>query len=220
MAERRWIVVSLFTSGTGYEQEAGKLRASLDALGIDHYVFAYPSVGSWRGNLNYKSASILEAFDRFPDKDIVFIDADAVVRSYPTRFDELSECGVYDMAAHFFEQSRVERGELLSGTLWFANNDAARRLVREWDEYGRRNPGTRHQKCLQAVLKASGDRVRVYRLPLEYTCIFDHPARRGKEAVIEHFQASRRYRKQRLGRSKLTKPPHAGVISTTRAVIG
>lgn len=189
-----WKIISFFTEGTGYAQEIKKLEASLTALGLPSHFFARPPVGTWRGNLNYKSAVILEAFDLFPESDIVFLDADAIVRSRPVLFDRLSAGREYDLAAHLFNYS-FEKDELLSGTLWIANNPAGRKAVQLWDAKGRAHPEIRHQKCLKLVLSETPE-IRFYKLPLEYTCIFDHPARRGKTAVIEHFQASRRFRTQ------------------------
>jgi hypothetical protein len=192
-----WIVISFYTSGTGYAQEIKKLETSLIKFKLPYKIYAYPPLGTWRKNLTYKSECILRAFDEFPDKDIVFIDADGIVRKHPALFDELSQKHDCDMACHFFRYS-FSTEELLSGTLWFQNNDTGRALVKRWDEIGRAKPAVRHQMCLKLATGEPllGRPVKVYHLPIEYTCIFDVPARRGKEAVIEHYQASRRLRRQ------------------------
>lgn len=189
-----WQAVTFYTSGTGYEREVQRLVASAEACAVPLIAYAYPNRGAWRANLNYKSECVLRAMGEYPGKDIVFIDADAVINAYPTLFDELSErrVGDYDLAAHYL------RGvEFLSGTLWIANDERVRQLVKEWHRQGNAHAELRHQVCLQRVVAAyeQNHRVSVYRLPIEYTCIFDHPLRRGKIAVIEHFQASRRYRR-------------------------
>lgn len=188
-----WQAITFATRGTGYEREVVRLKASCEACGVPLRIYFFDNLGSWRANLNFKSQSIMDAMAEFPGKNIVFIDADAVVRSYPTMFDELSERRVSDIAVHYL------RGvELLSGTLWIANTEEGARVVREWHRQAEAHPELRHQVCLQRVVAAYEKRglVRVYRLPIEYTCIFDHPLRRGKVAVIEHFQASRRYRRR------------------------
>ena len=188
-----WQAVTFITEGTGYVREVERLKASAVVCAVPLKVYSYPNAGAWRANLNYKSQTILTAFDEFPGQDIVFIDADAIIRSYPTLFDMLSSEGRYDIAVHFLRDV-----ELLSGTIWLRNNDEARAIVRRWHDMGRQLPSQRHQRCLQLALQAmvaGGDRPLVYRLPIEYTCIFDHPLRRGKAAVIEHFQASRKYRR-------------------------
>ena len=193
-----WQVISFFTEGTGYEQEIKKLEASLVRWNVPYHFYACKNFGNWRKNLNHKSKVIMEALETLPEKDIVFLDADAVVNSYPTLFDELSGNGKYDIAFHRFKQSRIEpKGELLSGTLWFQNNDMAEYLVDYWHDLALKNPHTRHQKCLDLAIRQilyMGKHLRIYELPFEYACIFDHPARKGKAAVIEQFQASRRLR--------------------------
>jgi len=197
---REWMLISFYTKGTSYEQEVKKLEQSLKNFNIPYHFYGCKQYGSWRANLNCKSASILEAFKRFPDKDIVFVDSDALVRQYPELFDRLTASGLHDMAAHFhvYPQS-VPGGSLLSGTLWFKNHVNTIDLVERWHKIGVENPLIRHQHCLRLAIeqkRAAGQKVSVFRMPREYTCIFDYRANRGARPVIEHFQASRRLRRE------------------------
>ena len=199
-----WTAVTFYTTGTGYEQEVEKLKASANVLDVPLCVFPRRSLGSWRANLNYKSECILRAMDEFPGQDIVFVDADAVIRSWPGMFDDLSRVRGHDLAVHYFQWRATSPLELLTGTLWVANTERGRDIVAEWDRMARAHPEIRHQRCLQAVVDNMAG-VRVAVLPLEYTCIYDAPARRGKIAVIEHFQASRKYRRQ-VGAPQYVRP--------------
>jgi hypothetical protein len=204
-----WQAVTFYTTGTGYEQEVKNLIKSATALNVPLKVYDYPPTGTWRGNLNYKSACILRAFNEFRDKDIVFVDADAIIRRNPTLFDELSAKREYDISACFFKYDAKsgDADELLSGTLWIKNNDTGRATVRRWHEVGLTRPDVRHQMCLKAALedmRREGIRVRVNRHSLAYTCIFDYHAARNVVPVIEHFQASRRLRKD-VGRGQQLK---------------
>jgi hypothetical protein len=202
-AARGWVAISFYTKGTSYEQEVLKLEASLKKFNLPYHFFGCEQFGSWRLNLNCKSAAILEAFKRFPEHDIVFIDADAVVKKHPELFDRLSAKRLHNMAAHFhvYPQS-VPGGSLLSGTLWFRNCPETIELVRLWHKIGLEHPEIRHQHCLRLAIeewRRSGRKVNVFRMPREYTCIFDYRGNRGADPVIEHFQASRRL-KQEVGR--------------------
>lgn len=203
-----WQAVTFYTTGTGYETEAKRLVASAGKLNVPLRVYEYPPAGTWRENLNFKSESILRAMDEFPGTDIVFVDCDAIFHRWPKLFDELSAAGNYDIAAHFHPyRGSVNGGSLLSGTLWFRNGPEGRRLVEEWHRIGAANPDIRHQHCLKLAvneLRAAGEPVRVYRLPREYTLIFDYykGTTRPKAPVIEHFQASRRFRSQ-VGRGPM-----------------
>lgn len=189
-----WIAVTFYTEGTGYQAEVQKLAQSCRQQDVPLAIYPTRNLGSWRANLNAKSATILQAMTGHPGKDIAFLDADAVVRHRPALFDYLSTAQEWDLAAHYFQGSRlVPGGELLSGTLWIANTGPARAIVEAWDALGRARPDVRHQRCLQIVL-AERPEPRIYRLPASYTRIFDAPGMRGTEPVIEHFQASRRFR--------------------------
>ena len=203
--ERKWMVVSFYTKGTTYELEIKKLEASLKRFHLPYHFYGCQQYGSWRANLNCKSASIMTALDKFKDSDIVFLDADAIVRQYPKLFDDLSFKGLHDMAAHFHAYSQsVPGGSLLSGTLWFRNNDTIRQLVGLWHQIGMDYPEVRHQHCLRLAIeewRRSKHTVNIFRMPSSYTCIFDYRNNRHVEPVIEHFQASRRL-KNEVGRGQ------------------
>lgn len=193
----KWKVISFYTEGTGYAKEIEGLAGSLRALEIDHKFYSYPPLGSWRMNLNYKSQCILRAMKEFPRCDIVFIDADGIVRKHPELFDKLTASGAYDIAAAFHQyanQKSGDRDELLSGTLWIKNSRSARAIVKKWHEIGLRNQHIRHQKCLKLAIDELECRDKLYRMPFEYTYIFDYHYKERREPVIEHFQASRRLR--------------------------
>ena len=217
----KWTVVSFYTTGTGYEEEIKKLESSLDRFAIPHKFFPVAPRGSWRSNLNYKSEIILRAFDMYPDRDIVFIDSDAIVRKYPDLFDKLSSFHTYTMAAHFhpYKGNDIPGGSLLSGTLWIQNSPSGRELVELWHKIGVENKTIRHQHCLRLAieeLRAAGRPVEVCRLPREYTLIFDYYAGEEVDPVVEHFQASRRLRVQvgngePLVDSNFTKVPGKGI---------
>lgn len=206
-----WIAVSFYTAGTGYENEVKKLKASAEALGIPLAIYPTAPAGSWRRNLDEKSATILRAMIQHPGDDIAFVDADAIFRAYPTLFDMLSECRAYDLAVHYL--LRPNKGaELLSGTVWVANTDQGRMIIQAWDKFAREHPHIRHQQCLDLVLRQL-HWPRIYRLPAEYTRIFDNPWQREVKPIIEHFQASRRLRNKVGG----IRPPGPGPFAIRRA---
>lgn len=196
-----WIIISYFTVGTGYETEIKNLTKSLKFFDLPYFIFNFEPQGTWRRNLNFKSQCILEAFKMFPDRDIVFLDADAIVRQYPKLFDQLSKEKKYHIGAHFFRYlpRSGDPDELLSGTLWIRNDEIGHRIVNRWHKLGLKYENIRHQKCLKLALNElirEGLNIQINHFPFEYTCIFDyHKARQGKAPVIEHFQASRRFRK-------------------------
>jgi hypothetical protein len=110
----------------------------------------------------------------------VWLDADARVRKPPVLLCHL-RC---DFACHH------RRGELLSGTLYFAPTPAATVLAEWWCRAQQVYPGEWDQRVLAKVLPTVPN-LRVHELPASYVRIFDGDDM-GPEIIVEHLQASRR----------------------------
>jgi hypothetical protein len=186
---RPFIFVSFYTVDSGYEAEKEKLKASLHAFNLDYYLEGIKTLGSWKMNIHYRPAFLEKCLERFYPRPIVCVDSDAIVRSYPTLFEFLClKQDDYDIAVHYF------RGrELLAGTIFWSNRIKSKDLLHLWAEYDKKMIHYKEQKNLQDVLQAHPEFI-VYRLPAAYTQIFDLMRNEGAP-VIEHFQASRRFRK-------------------------
>lgn len=182
-------IVSYYTRDTRYELEAKKLMESLEKLGLPFEVEVIDSLGSWQKNTQYKAVFIRKMMDKH-DEDIVFLDADCVVRKHPELFETIAEKGEIDFAVHYFMGK-----QLASGTMYFANCPIVAALVDSWIEANEQNPNAFDQKTLQDLLKSGWDNLRVLVLPPEYCKIFDLMAD-VKDPVIEHFQASRRCKEE------------------------
>ena len=177
-------VIAYFTEGNGYEAEADKLQESLDYFGIDHHIQPVANFGSWMANTNYKPHFVHDMMEQYPDTPLVYTDVDSVFQQYPKLFEEL-DC---DFACH------IRNGqELLSGTMYFEDNDYTNKLIMEWKFQVSRFPETWEQKNLHQALKRIQEKYPLcfQSLPATYCQIFDIMKNAG-EPVIEHFQASRR----------------------------
>lgn len=185
-------IVSYYTRNTSYELEAKKLMESLEKLGLPYEIEAIDSLGSWQKNTHYKAIFIRKMMEKH-DEDVVFLDADCVVRRYPDLFDEINaheyEAG---LAVHYYKGK-----QLASGTMFFANCPGVQALVDSWIEENEKNPDVLEQKNLQNVLESGWEKtlLSILRLPPEYCKIFDLMAD-IKDPVIEHFQASRRLKEE------------------------
>lgn len=177
-----YLIVSYFTKKTGYEQEIKNLEASLKLHELDYHIEGIDDLGSWQQNTHYKAPFILNMLYRFPEKNIVFLDADALVREKPVLFETIEA----DVAAHMREGF-----ELLSGTLFFRNCLPAREVVIMWILENERRPASWDQQNLQRAIQGHGPSF--LNLPAGYCQIFDLMGHHGSP-VIEHFQASRRYK--------------------------
>ncbi len=188
-----WIIVSYYTLNTFYEDLAECLIKSLKKYKILHYVEGVPNLGDWHKNTNYKPSFLLRMLEKFPDKNVIWVDCDAELLQYPILFDSLN-C---DIAAHEFDRRLYQTRrkdwlkELLSGTLFLRNNKQVRDLVEKWRLECEKSPQIWDQKSLEKVL--NGD---YYRLPAAY-CQIHKVMRTVKSPIIVHYQASRRVRRNR-----------------------
>lgn len=178
------LFVSFCTPGL-YAEKAARLRLSLHRLGLEYRIDEVEDRGSWDANTKRKAEFILAMLEAHPGRNIVWVDADAVVRQYPAMFNDLKG----EIGAHYRNGK-----ELLSGTLFFQNVPRVHALVKLWIKENAKAPREWEQRTLQKILAKPGrfgrPRAKVEHLPAIYCQIFDTMADAGKP-VIEHYQASR-----------------------------
>ena len=181
-----FIVAAYYTKNTPYAEEVKGLVKSCRNFNIQCEVRSYPSRGSWCENTCIKPEFILDIMLEFPDKDIVYIDADGIVQQYPKLFDTVNA----DLAFH----SRDGR-EVLSGTIYIKNNAKMILFIKCWIAMCGLNPTMVDQKTLGMTIKkyAESQNISIQNLPASYTQIYDLMRHNGAP-VIEHFQASRRFK--------------------------
>ena len=175
-----WRVVAYHTDDELYNEQILKLIASLCMFSIDYSVTCIPYLGEHRATVQQIPKAIREELHSSHD-NLVYLDADAVVRQYPVLFDTLEE----DFAVHY-KGGR----ELLMGTMYFKNCSKTKGFVDLWIEHENKMlEKLSAQTSIPFALQES--KVSVNILPASYTKIFDRMHDAG-EPVIEHFQASRK----------------------------
>lgn len=186
--EKGYLVVSCFTMNTQYEQEVKNLEESLKEFKLSYYIEGYDSLGSWLRNIQYKANFIRDCLHKFK-KDILFLDADAVVVAYPKLFDDMQ----HDVAVYY----RFDRN-LISNTLYLKYNSKVLQLVDDWIIMTSQNKDLFDQDNLQLAIRDWPEgraSLSVLKLPAEYAKIFDS-SDTDRPSVIEQFQASRRFKKE------------------------
>lgn len=182
------IFIAFYTIGTLYEREAARLRASLDALGLPHEIVGVPSRGDWATNASQTAEFCRKMIAAHPGAPLVYVDADAVVRRFPSMLCDLR--GV-DIAAHW-----VNGDTFANGTVYFGGTTKAWLVANRYAELVNQHHG-RHpneQVLLERAILDIDPVVR--RLPSAYCYIHDvdHKPLIEDEIVIEHLQASRESR--------------------------
>jgi hypothetical protein len=192
------MVVGYYTVNTPYEQEAQNLLGSLNRLGITHDISGVQTLGNWQANTRFKAGFMLDMLIKHPSYRLLYIDVDAVVHSIPDLFKNYT-C---DIAVRW-QDFRWRQNECLSGTIYMENNERTKRICELWRDINV-NEGNESNRMEQWNLdtvinkmKAEDPNFTYKNLPPEYTMIFD--SMRGMypdiNPVIEHFQASRRFKK-------------------------
>lgn len=177
------IYVSMFTSGTPYEEEIKTLRKSFDSFGLPYELVGLKSQGSWEKNTQMKPQVIKGIMDKY-NKDVVWIDADAEVLKYPDLFYDMN-C---DLGFHYIK----EWDEKMTGTMYFKNNMLVKEILNKWITLNSEN-NFPDGKNFQTIMDTPRG-VKILDLPNEYIYISDNPHLQCKEPVIKHNQASRRFK--------------------------
>jgi hypothetical protein len=194
------LVVGYFTINTPYEQEKEKLVKSIRRFGLASYIKGIPNQGDWQKNTRYKAIFLKEVLEKFPDKKILYVDADAEFLRPPELFIDY-DCDI----AIRWQTFRWRENESLSGTIYLESNEKTKLICDKWIKYNDaeyvngKTPTTMEQwnlgKLIKELEKSNG--LKHKNLPATY-CSFDHirtiyPEIEGKEVIV-HYQASRRFK--------------------------
>jgi hypothetical protein len=190
-AMKGFVVIAYYTKDTPYEQELDGFVARCEAGRLKHHIYGLKSQGSWALNCGMKPSVIARAMEEWPDRNILYVDIDARIKNTGRVWAQFSDMDS-DFAAHWLGL----KNELLSGTLFFKNNERTRQLVNHWIAAQAEAPEVKDQETLASTLQTYAKllKIKVARLPANYTRIFDRKEQEGAEPYIEHFQASRKYK--------------------------
>ncbi|MEM9357214.1 MAG: hypothetical protein AAGB04_13475 [Pseudomonadota bacterium] len=175
-----------------YLEQITSLKRSLEAQGINHYFKLFQRAATWEATTRLKPVFVNHCIEKFGDKDILYLDADAVVRRPLTFFD-----GLQADVSLLFHPTKVYNTHYLrisAGTVFIKNSEGGRRFARLWKDAEQHcKPLTVDEDMIYMAFEDMAG-VSVVVLPPTYYKIFDKP---GAEPVIEHFQASRQQFKWR-----------------------
>ena len=192
------VIVSFYTAHTPYQLEVQNLIASCEKFGLEMAIEGIESFGSWELNCAYKPFFILQKLEEL-NRPLLWVDADGVFARAPS-WQEAFEA---DLAVRMDAKlPQNHPSKVISSTIFVRPTEAGKGLVRHWigkcheillDE--KRQEEFWDQIALrEAIAKSTAQ---VASIPLSYAKIFDHPEDRQQieDPVIEHFQASRRFKK-------------------------
>ncbi len=190
------MIVGYYTVNTPYEEEAQNLLESLNRLGLNHDISGVKTLGNWQANTRFKAGFMLDMLIKWPNHRLLYVDCDAVIHKSPDLFKNY-KC---DIAVRW-QDFRWRKNECLSGTIYMENNERTKQICEMWRdiniEEGNKTKRMEQWNLDTVINKMKKNSNFTYKnLPPEYTMIFD--SMRGMYPnivpVIEHFQASRRFR--------------------------
>lgn len=194
------VVVSFYTKDTPYQLEVQNLIASCEKWKLTYSIEGVESQGSWELNCAYKPFFLLKKFEELKSP-LLWVDADGVFCRSPdgSVFREM------DFAVRINEECESDHpSRVVSSTVYVNNTEGARMILRLWAEESLRQLNEKDRKmefwdqvALRDVLQLNNFVASVRAMPLAYAKIFDHAWDNIEvdEPVIEHFQASRRFKR-------------------------
>jgi hypothetical protein len=194
-----FIIVSAFTKKTNYENIIKNLEKDCLFLKVPHILLGYDTTGKWVENTMLKPFLLLGVLEKIKDyKNLIWIDADARLLSYPTYFGELDRTNV-DLA--LFQMG--SRTRVASGTIFIKNNNNMKIFLEKWWALCKNDKvRSGDQKCLRDLLKTkvcNELKIKYSNMPYSYCYIYDDTLRKLEPSipklndtpVICHMQASR-----------------------------
>ncbi len=191
------LVISFYTENTPYQLEVLSLIHSCSELGIEIEVEGVPTLGSWQRNCARKPQFIRDKLIE-KKRPVFWVDADAVFKSSPDfSFMQKSDFAVRKVSGCPRERQLKYR----AGSVFINYTPGGIAFAEAWVSYVQKKIDSCEdltfldQIALYDLIEQGGH-AKFLELPFSYCKIFDLDADLvGSEAVvIEHFQASRRFK--------------------------
>lgn len=191
------LVISFYTENSPYQLEVMALIASCQAHAIEAEIEGIPSEGSWERNCAIKPFFIRKKLLE-KKRPVFWVDADAVFKKKP----DFSSMFHSDLAFREMKRfSNDKRFRYCSGSLFVNYTPRGLEFVDKWCQHCKQRIDKKEDlqfldQTSLADLIDCGQQVKVFSLPIAYAKVFDIDAQEihPEEIVIEHYQASRRYR--------------------------
>jgi hypothetical protein len=179
-----YIACAFYTES--YIPQITALKRSLEEQGISHFLKCYERLATWEQTTRLKPVFVDYCLKRFPDKDVLYLDADCIVRRPLHFFQDVS--ADVSMLFHPQKKGAMHYLRVSAGTLLVRNTPGGRKFAELWKgaEKNCRRLSLDEDMIYMAFADLAGVSIAV--LPSSYYKVFDKP---GCEPTIEHFQASR-----------------------------
>ena len=187
-ASDSFLVCCFYTDS--YRDHALSLKQSLDNFNLNYYFKEVEDAGYWEANTRIKPHFILECLQQFPEKDVLYLDADALVKKPLDYFNHITA----DVAFYKTKGIPGMSHDYLASTMFFKNTPNTIKLVQQWIAEQVNGKRTQvDQDSLDMAMEKLGNTLTVEPLNPGYIKIFDKDY--NGEVYIEQYQASRGHTK-------------------------
>ncbi len=191
------LVVSFYKKNSPSELSAKALIASCNEHGIDAEIEAIPEGETWGSSCAMRPFFIRKKLSE-KKRPLFWVDAEAVFKKKPD-FSFLNESDISFREMKKF--SNDPRHKYSSGSLFLNYTARALEFLNKWCDHCQEQIDKNKelefadQMALHELIER-GERVKIFPLPISYCKVFDVDALEiaREEIVIEHLQASRRFR--------------------------
>ena len=194
------LIVCYYTQGTPYALDVQGLKESCEKWNLAYQIEPIESFGSWELNCCYKPFFLLSKLQEL-QRPLFWIDADAVIVRKPVPLAEFS----MDLAVRINDSLALDHpSKVISNSIFVNATQEAALLLKRWASicysaltHPDRTEEYWDQVGLRDAIFASTHNAKVVNLPHSYAAIYDHPIDNKEilEPIIQHTQASRRYKK-------------------------
>lgn len=199
-----FIICCFYTNS--YRSHALNLKQSLNEFNLNYYFKEVEDAGYWEANTRIKPHFILECLKKFPNKNVLYLDADAIVKKPLDYFNHITA----DVAFYKTKGMPGMSHDYLASTMFFSNTDNTIALVEQWIAEQVDGKQTQvDQDSLDAAMDKLGNTLTVEALNPGYIKIFDKDY--DGEVYIEQYQASRGHTK--LRRQKIRQRNKIAIIT-------
>ncbi len=182
------VVVSYYTD-LFYMRDAFELARTCQLFGLDYVIEQVGDKDDWQRNTRHKPTFLLEKHKDFPERSLLWLDADARVRAFPEELLVVSE----SIAYHLHKKKLP-----LSGTVLLAPGHLREAFLRQWLHAQERYKSENDQSCMGRALGCMNKAFTFFDLPARYCWIYDYNGEGpvgelhvDYKPVFEHMQSSR-----------------------------
>ncbi len=201
------LIVSYYTKDTPYEKEVESLIDSCKGQGLEYHIEGIEDRGSWEANCAYKPYFMREKMKEF-QRPLLWVDADAVFLQN-LQFEEFMFSDLafyYDPIDYYYDPTIQDpRFSAFAGTVYVNFTEGGLAGLDLWCRYsddilkaaGKETPYS-DQASLHFI-RLSKPAFSIAKIPITHAKIFDQLVNGldRNQIVIEHNQASRRFKKSK-----------------------